>query len=127
MYNFVVLSLHASCRSSKTCVNVLKIVLIFYIFSIVQNINSTTTNINSDLNKISDWAFQWKMNFNLDPNKQAQEVIFSGKFSKINHLCLLFNQNLVKSSSTRKHLGMVLDTKLDFHLHLENVHTKQGK
>ena len=60
------------------------------------------------------------MNFNLDPNKQAQEVIFSGKFSKINHLSLLFNQNLVKSSSTRKHLGMVLDTKLDFHLHLEN-------
>ena len=43
--------------------------------SIVQNINSTRTNLSSDLCKINDWAFQWKMNFNADPNKQAQGVI----------------------------------------------------
>ena len=38
-----------------------------------------------DLSKISDWAFQWGMNFNPDPNKQAQEAIFSRKINKINH------------------------------------------
>ena len=27
--------------------------------------------LNSDLNKISDWAFQWKIKFNPDPIKQA--------------------------------------------------------
>ena len=54
------------------------------LFSFVQNINSTT-NLNSDLSKISDWAFQWKMNFNPDPNKQAQEVIFSRLINKTNH------------------------------------------
>ena len=91
------------------------------LFSVVQNINSTANDVNSDLIKISDWAFQWKMKFNPDPKNQVQEVIFSRKINKIDHSPLYFNENLVKSSSTQKHLGMVLDTRLDFSLHLKNV------
>ena len=30
--------------------------------------------LNNDF--ISNWAFQWKMQFKSDPNKQAQEVYF---------------------------------------------------
>ena len=97
------------------------------LFSIVQNINSTANDLNSDLIKISDWAFQWKMRFNPDPKKQAQEVIFSRRINKIDHPSLYFNENLVKSSSTQKHLGMILDTKLDFSLHLKNVQNKVNK
>ena len=67
------------------------------------------------------------MNFNPDPNKHAQEVIFSRKINKINHPQLLFYQKLVKSSFDRKHLGMVLDTKLDFNLHLKSVQSKVNK
>ena len=96
-------------------------------FSIVQNINSTTTDLNSDLSKIIDWAFQWKMNFNPDPNKQAQEVIFSRKSNKINYPPLIFNQDLVKSFFSQKHLRMVLNTKLDFNLHIKNVQNKVSK
>ena len=95
--------------------------------SVIYNINSTANNLNSDLMKISNWAFQWKMRFNPDPNKQAQEVIFSRKINKIDHPSLYFNKNLVKSSSTHKHLGMVLDTRLDFNLHLKNVQNKVNK
>ena len=54
------------------------------------------------------------MNFNSDPNKQAQKVICSRKINKINHPPLLFSQNVVKSSFSQKRFGMVLDTKLDF-------------
>ena len=36
-------------------------------------------NLNNDQAKISYWTFQWKINFNLDPAKQAQEVILSRK------------------------------------------------
>ena len=96
------------------------------LFSVVHNINSTTNDLKSDLIK-NNWAFQWKMRFNPDPNKQAQEVIFSRKINKIDHPPLYFNQNLVKSSSTHKHLGMVLDTRLDFNLHLKNVQNKVNK
>ena len=97
------------------------------LFSVIHNINSTANNLNSDLTKISNWAFQWEMRLNPDPNKQAQEVIFSRKINKIDHPPLYFNQNLVKSSSTHKHLGMVLDTRLDFNLHLKNVQNKVNK
>ena len=81
------------------------------LFSVIQNINSRRTDLNSDLSKISDSVFQWKINLNPDPNKRAQEVIFSRKIKTINQPPLLFNQNLFKSSSSQKHLGMVLDTK----------------
>ena len=36
-------------------------------------------NLNDDLNRINNWAFQWEMSFNPDPNKQAQEILFSRK------------------------------------------------
>ena len=77
------------------------------LFSVIHNRNSTVNDLNSDLMKISNWAFQWKMRFNPDPNKQAQEVIFSRKINKIDHPPLYFNQNLVKPSSSHRHLGMV--------------------
>ena len=100
------------------------------LFSVIHNINSTANDLNIDLIKISNWAFQWKIGFNSDPNKQAQEVIFSRKFNKIGHLPLYFNQNFIsikKSSSAHKHLGMVLNIRLDFNLHLKNVQNKVNK
>ena len=47
------------------------------LFSKVQDINRSANELNCDLEKVSNWAYQWKMQFNLDPNKQANEVIFS--------------------------------------------------
>ena len=32
------------------------------LFSIVQNVNTSANHVNSDLSKISNWAFQWEMN-----------------------------------------------------------------
>ena len=63
------------------------------LFSVVQNMNSTATDLNSDLSKISDWAFKWEMNFNPGPNKQAHKINFSRKINNINHPPLLSNQN----------------------------------
>ena len=97
------------------------------LFSVIHNINSKTNDLNIDLMKISNWAFQWKMRFNPDPNKKAQEVIFSRKIIKIDHPPFYFNQNLVKSSPTCRHFRMVFDTILDFNLHLKNVHIKVNK
>ena len=49
------------------------------LFSKVFNINESANDLNFDLEKISKWAYQWKMQFNPDPNKQTNEVIFSRK------------------------------------------------
>ena len=97
------------------------------LFSIVHNMNTSTTNLNNDLNKIKNWAIQWKMNFNPDPSKQAQEVIFSRKLQKTNHNQVYFNHNSVKQVPSQKHFGIYLDTKLNFQEHLNNVLSKVNK
>ena len=67
------------------------------------------------------------MSFNPDSSKQAQEVIFSRKLQKSTHPTLSFNNNTLTQSVTQKHLGMLLDTKLDFQEHLKSVLSKVKK
>ena len=49
------------------------------LFSTVKVPERTANNLNNGLKEINKWTFQWKMSFNPDPTKQAQEVIFSRK------------------------------------------------
>ena len=63
---------------------------------IVQNVNNSPSHLNSDLSKISNLAFQWKMSFNRDPSKQSQEVIFSRRNQKNCHPSIYFNNKQVK-------------------------------
>ena len=97
------------------------------LFSVVDNINLSATNLNSDLSKINVWANQWKMTLNLDPNKQAQEVIFTRKIRKTAHPPLTFNNNSVKQVQFQKHLRVYLDSRLDFREHLQNMFNKIDK
>ena len=48
--------------------------MIHHFFSKDKGETFSDTEFNNDLNKISKWAFQWKMLFNPDPNKQAIEI-----------------------------------------------------
>ena len=66
------------------------------LFSVVDNNTLSAINLNSDLSKINAWVSQWKMTFNPDPNKQAQEVIFSHKIKKKSQTPLNFNNNSAK-------------------------------
>ena len=49
------------------------------LFSKIENKSYSNFQLNKGLEKISKWAFQWKMLFNPDPVKQAIEVCFSQK------------------------------------------------
>ena len=46
------------------------------LFSVIHDVDASSTTLNNDLVKIQEWVYNWKMSFNLDKNKQAQEVIF---------------------------------------------------
>ena len=61
------------------------------------------------------------MNFNPEPFKQAQGVLFSRKIKSRNHRCLHFDNNPVK------HLEMYLDQKLNFLEHLKYIQVKGNK
>ena len=47
------------------------------LFSVIHDVNLSQIDLNEDLDKINNWSYQWKMSFNPDPSKKAQEVIFS--------------------------------------------------
>ena len=67
------------------------------------------------------------MSFNSDPTKQAQELIFSCKVQMTNHPPLFFNENVVPKTTLRKHLGMFLDSKLNFSGHVKTIFQKPNK
>ena len=97
------------------------------LFSVVHNANTTANELNNYLVKINRLAYQWKMSFNLDPSKQAQEVIFSRKTKKEYHPPLAFNNNNVSETNSQKHLGVVLDNRLSFEDHLKMILNKVNK
>ena len=80
--------------------------------SVIHEVQTSPNNLNKDLERISNWATQWKMNFNPDTIKQAQEVIFSWKLKKTVHPPLLFNNDSVTRTSSPKHLRIILDNQL---------------
>ena len=65
------------------------------LFSVVENITKSHSDLNNDLAKIRTCAFQWKMNFNPYLSKQSQEDILVENFKNPNHSCLIFNHNTV--------------------------------
>ena len=91
------------------------------LFSKVSDIHKSATNLNDDLEKISYWAYQWKMQFNPDPNKEANEVIFSRKTgsNNLSHPPIKFNNNDISKFTHQKHLGIVLDSKINFNAHVD--------
>ena len=82
------------------------------LFSVIHDSSTSALELNNDLAKINKWAIQWKMSFNPDPKKQAQEVIFSRKSKAASHPPLVFNNNNLMQATSHKHLGITLDTRL---------------
>ena len=88
------------------------------LYSNVKNPLDSAADLNHDLDLISRWANQWKMEFNPDPTKQANEVLFSQKKLSPNHPQLIFNGVPVTKANDQKHLGLILDPKLSFRKHI---------
>ena len=93
-------------------------------FSHVSDKSISQCELNKDLQAISNWAFQWKMQFNPDPNKQAQEVYFSKKPNNVSSHPVSFNNTKVVTCCSQKHLGLVLDQQLNFIYHIQSKVTK---
>ena len=91
------------------------------LFTVVKNSDTSNIDLNNDLKMRGEWSFQWKMSFNLDPTKQAQEQIFSRKVQTTNHPSIFFNENVVPQTTLQKHLGKFLDNKLNFSEHLKTI------
>ena len=81
-----------------------------YLFSKMNDKNNSNSQLNSDLAKISKWAFQWKT-----------------KHDKGSYPPLHFNSTNVQVADSHKHLGLVVDSKLNFNEHVDSKITKCNK
>ena len=88
------------------------------LFSIVNDPHISASELNHDLDVINKWTYQWKLEFNPDPLKQATEVLFSCKKNTPNHPQIFFNGIVVAKVKEQKHLGLILAPNLSFSEHL---------
>ena len=97
------------------------------LFKVVHCPNTAFQDLNHDLNLIQNWAYQWKMVFNPDPSKPPVEMIFSRKTKPPHHPVLLFNGVPLERVTEHKHLGVILDIKLKFEKHINEICNKASK
>ena len=97
------------------------------LFATVKDKNESANILNDDLQLISKWAFNWKMLFNPDTSKPAQEVLFSRKNQIQNHPTISLENAEVERSSYQKHLGIILNEKLNFKQHIDSALSKVNK
>ena len=76
------------------------------------------TQLNDE--KVSKWAFQWKMFFDPDPSKQAIEIYFAHKRDNKSYPSFMLNYTKVPPSTCQKHLGLILISKPDFNDYIGN-------
>ena len=57
------------------------------------------------------------MQFNPDPKKQGNEAIVSWKSNTSTYPPVTFNKYIIATCPHQKHLGVLLDSKLDFSIH----------
>ena len=80
-----------------------------------------------DLSLISKWASKWKILFNPDLTKPAQEVIFSRKNMTLAHPNIFFHDIPVERASHQEHFGIYLDEKLNLKIRNETALCKVNK
>ena len=96
-------------------------------FTVVHDPDAAYEKINHDLALVSQWAHDWRMSFNSDPQKQAVELRFSKKRLVMYHPVILLNNILVKQVEEHNHLGLILGSKLSFSAHIKSFISKARK
>ena len=89
------------------------------LFSTITSPAISSSNLNEGLLKVTQCTYQWRMSFNRDITKQAQEIICSRKKIDTNHPSLYFNNARIQRQSVQKHFGLFLDEKLSFLEHID--------
>ena len=80
-----------------------------------------TSNLRDDFSRLYEWSVKWKMCLNPDRTKPAEEVIFTNKNSTTYEIVTFASAN-VEPVFYHKHLGFVLDSKMNYSKHLdENI------
>ena len=89
------------------------------LFSTVTNEALSNSHLNDNLSKINDWAYKWKMGFNLTVQNPLMKFIL--------YPPITFNDFPVKRVESHKHLGLTPDSKSNFHEHISSILSQVNK
>ena len=76
------------------------------LFCLVKAWNISAINLNNDLDKIRNWAFKWKISFDLNSFKKIQKINFSCKLHICAHPPLLFSNSTMNRIVTQSHMAV---------------------
>ena len=94
------------------------------LFEIVEEPAVSAGRLNSDLNKISEWADKWLVTMN--PVK-SRNVVFSLKRNKQDHPPLFLDTKVVKDVECHIHFGLTLQSNMSRINHIVKMYKKASK
>ena len=96
------------------------------LISALHDQNSCTQSLRDDIGKLEDWTNKWKMSFNPDPAKPAENVIFTNRNSTL-YDTLTYLDVDVEHVGDHKHLGFVLDRNMSSNKHIDEKIAKANQ
>ena len=91
------------------------------LFIIIDNPITAAENLNTDLDKISQWAATWLVTFN--PNK-TEALLFSRKQNRLQHPPLIMLNQHISEVDCHKHLGLYFTKDCSWHQHINYIKEK---
>ena len=89
------------------------------LFSVIKNKKESASDLRDDLDMTSTLAYNWKCHSIQTPKNPLTKNCSLEKNSNIIHPIIYFNDVLVQRANQQKHLGIVLDEKLNFKCHVD--------
>ena len=102
------------------------------LYIIVENTHSSALLLNSDLQKISDWADNWLVLFTplppfpppFPPPLKKESLVISRKLNKPIHPPFFMHHQQIKEVQSQKHLGLYLTNDGSWHDHIQYIKEK---
>lgn len=91
------------------------------VLAVGNSIEETTANLQYAVNAINAWTAQWRIKLN---ENKSVHMNFTNR--KVNHLSVQLNNNIIPRKQTTKYLGLNLDVKLKWKVHVK-MKTEQLK
>ena len=77
-----------------------------------------------EINKVDDWLGKNRLSLNYN---KSSYMIIGNRLGARNSFNLLINSNIIPRSNTVKYLGVILDNKLTWQPHIDNISKKLSK
>ena len=85
----------------------------------VDDVEQATEELNQNLQHLNEWADQWLVNSN--PHKTKAMNITNKRNSKLNDYPLQFDKQPLEQLENHKHLGVVINNKLKWTKHIDDI------